>query len=268
MKHLILKILSNGREFISWLLYEKKIAQHIPFTENIYSSLYRFLLAHNFYGEPGTAALVKSILKEGMTFIDIGANVGTYSYMASKIVGDTGRVFAFEPHPGCFSILKKITKKCKNIIAYQKAVSDKEGIIKFHISTNNSAAHSIYGSEEKSNAINVESVRLDDIFKDENKKIDLILMDVEGAEPSVIDGMKFLLSTNSNMQIITEFNTECLNRANYSPNVFLNDLSANGFTLYIIDELDNSLKESTQPEVMRYMVNNSKKYINLLCKKT
>ena len=268
IKRLIMRVLSYGREQIFWLFYEKKLAQHIPLLESIYSSLYRFLLENNFYGEPGTAALVKNILKEGMTFIDIGANVGTYSYLASKIVGDNGRVFAFEPHPGCFSTLKKITKNKKNITAFQKAVSDQDGFIEFHLSAKNSGTHSIYNSEGNSKIINVETVKLDNIFKNVNKKIDLILMDVEGAEPNVINGMKDLLVYNNCMQIITEFNPQCLERANYSPTMFLDDLIAYGFALYIIDESDNSLKKATQFEVMSYLADNNKKYINLLCKKT
>jgi hypothetical protein len=58
-----------------------------------------------FIKEPGTCEWIDREVKPGDVFYDIGANIGVYSIMAARRVGETGRVFAFEPHSGNFSRL-------------------------------------------------------------------------------------------------------------------------------------------------------------------
>ena len=71
--------------------------------------------------------VMKDNIKKGDVVIDCGANIGYYSLLFSKLVGDSGKVFAFEPDPTNFSLLQKNLKEnnIKNVIALNLAVSDK-----------------------------------------------------------------------------------------------------------------------------------------------
>jgi hypothetical protein len=67
-----------------------------------------FLLEWGFY-EKYETALFKRLVKKGMVVVDIGANIGYYTLLAAHLVGDKGKVFAFEPDPNNYDLL------CKNI---------------------------------------------------------------------------------------------------------------------------------------------------------
>jgi len=122
--------------------------------------------------EPFITKLMKSQIKPGDVVIDVGANIGYYTLLFAKLVGPQGKVYAFEPHPDNFFLLKKNVdvNKYKNIIIEQKAVSNRAGKIKLFIDNQEkNTKHSIIQSEQTTkNSVVVESVPLDDYFKKEN----------------------------------------------------------------------------------------------------
>ena len=84
------------------------------------------------YYEPFITAFVKDMIKEGDIVIDIGAHIGYYTLLFSKLVGKTGKVFAFEAHPDNFTLLKQNveTNGYTNVVVENKAVSNYNGKIK------------------------------------------------------------------------------------------------------------------------------------------
>ena len=70
---------------------------------------------HGYY-EKGETELFKSIVKEGMTVVDIGANIGYYTLIAAKLVGEKGKVFSFEPGPDNYGLLLKNPNQVSKII--------------------------------------------------------------------------------------------------------------------------------------------------------
>lgn len=157
--------------------------------------------------EPAETRLVKEIVKDGNNVLDIGANIGYYSLIFSKLVGARGRVFAFEPDPENFNLLKKniAVNQCKNVALEQKAISDKGGKIRLYMHGSNKAGHRTYDSRDGCRSIEVEAISVDDYFKNFNKKVDFIKMDIEGAEWLALKGMKSFLEKNKNTRIMTEF---------------------------------------------------------------
>jgi len=174
--------------------------------------------------------LLKKILKPGMIFVDIGANIGYFSLVSAKLVGDQGQVYAFEPDPDNFNLLEKNIKvnNYKNIIAVNKAVSDKSGKARLYLEPDNLCGHSLV-VKNGNKFVEVEIIILDEFLKD--KKIDVIKIDVEGFEPVVLEGMKNIIKNNDKISIITEFYPEAIKKAGYSPEKYKNDLKDLGFKL-------------------------------------
>lgn len=129
-------------------------------------------------------------LKKGV-FVDVGANIGKYSILVGKELISKGKVIAFEPMPGNFEILRKNIRlnNLKNIIPLQIALGNKEKETEFYIDAEGigGGGHSLIKKTE--NKILVKVMKLDNILSDlKIKKIDLIKIDVEGAEADVLLG--------------------------------------------------------------------------------
>lgn len=147
--------------------------------------------------EPISTKLVTKLLKKGMTCLDIGANIGYYVLLESKIVGDNGKILAVEPSPENFSFLKKNIElqNSTNIKAYNFAAGDTEGNLDFLIYENASNSGMIIpkGTQPKwpGKIIQVPVKKIDN-FLDELgiTKIDFLRMDVEGYEYHIFEGMK------------------------------------------------------------------------------
>jgi FkbM family methyltransferase len=210
----------------------------------------KLFLVHTRY-EPVETDLIKSILKPGMTVVDIGANIGYYSLLASKCVGEKGNVFCFEPAPSNFSFLKKNieTNNAKNIVAVQKAVSNQEGTLELFMDEHLSGGHQIFNSGMKSKSVTVETISVDEFFENENINIDLLKIDIEGAEMFALQGMKKTLATNPRIKFITEFYPIMIERCGFSPQQYLNELRAIGFSLSVIDEDKKHILKATDEEI-------------------
>jgi len=248
-----------------------------PPVMKIYKFLYRSLLPkksitlvsvqeHQMYVDIGdmgdvTAALVsdgiyhpqmtkvfQGTVSKGMTYIDIGANIGYFTLIAAKIVGEEGEIFAFEPEPLNFDLLVKniALNKYENVIPMQKAISNKDGTAKLFVDRISFGSHSLItpGKDVHSfgqDTIEVEAQTLDSFFKNYTGKIDLVKIDVEGAELAVLEGMESIINQNKELIIITEFLPDGLSRFGSSPEEFLNRLVNYGFKLYNINEEKESV---------------------------
>lgn len=246
-------------------LYRRGIARRLPLVISIYSFLYRRLTFLGLY-EPGTVILIKKLLKEGMTFLDLGAHRGYYTLLASKLVGEKGRVFAFEPAPENFALLATNVKGRSNVTLVQKAVSNKSGTAKFFLSPDASVTHSLYQVGDNWQWIEVEVTSLDEFFRDKDLRIDFIKMDIEGAEMSALEGMAELIKKNENLKIVTEFRPGFLEKSGTSPESFLRKLLIEYvFKLYLINDERETIEPTTIDNLMELGQDYEKR--NLFCEK-
>lgn len=205
----------------------------------------------------------KRIVKEGMVVVDIGALFGHYSLIASKLVGSTGLIYAFEPVPKHFDFLCKNIgiNGCTNIIPVQKAVSNSSGKVKIWVDKFNIASATlleenalpvdkltpdecilpIYVSEKS--GIEVETTSLDQFFERDMKtrRINVIKMDVGGSEGLIMDGAKEILRQHS-LRIFMEFWPEGLMNMGTDPLQLLQKLRQYGFRIKLIDERKQTLE--------------------------
>ena len=121
--------------------------------------------------ERKTCEAIQSILKPTDTFVDLGANIGFYTLIASRIVGENGRVFSFEPTPSTFQTLKKNIKENNFndiVIAEDIAVSNVSGVAHFKV-TEGSEMNSVTESNDES-TISVKKISLDEYFSNKEQK--------------------------------------------------------------------------------------------------
>jgi len=160
----------------------------------LYSEDYvQYQILYNGMYEEKTVQLIKSLLKEGDCFVDIGSHVGLYSLEGSRIVGSSGKIFAFEPNPKTFNrlLLNIQLNNTKNIYPMLMAVSNKNGVVTMDLPPGGNWGITRSSHLGSDNCFITLSVRLDTLFISDLKinKIDVIKMDVEGLELSVLEGL-------------------------------------------------------------------------------
>ena len=182
--------------------------------------------------EPVEAYLFTQLLKPGMTVIDAGANVGQYTLLASTRVGTDGAVHSFEPVPATFTQLSSNVNanRLLNVYLNQAALWNESTTVKLSLSDemkDNIGSYSV-GITNQATAVESVSVRLDDYIVSKSiQSVDLIKMDIEGAEFFAIMGMQHVLERDRPILLI-EFNRLALQRVGVTPER-LWDLIANKF---------------------------------------
>ena len=221
------------------------------------------------YGELDTQ-IVREQIKEGDIVIDVGANIGYYTLIFAQLVGKSGKVFAFEPEPKNFEILKKniAINNYDNVIVEQKIVSEKNGKMKLYVSNSDIVGHRIQQMRDLENFVEVESVTLDDYMKklSLDDKVNFIKIDVEGFEPNVLEGSKKVLEKNNHLKIFTEFNREVVKKYGTEPKKMIDLLYEKGFEIYLPNYKENKINLTNADELLtskETLLEN----INLLCKK-
>ena len=180
--------------------------------------------------------LFKKVIRKGMTVLDLGANVGWYTLIAAKSAGKSGKVYAFEPDADNCALLRKNVQinGYKNVIVEQKAALDHNGKIKLFLSRDNLGDHRTYDSHDGRKWASAEGIVLDDYFDDNHKKIDVIKMDIQGAEMAALAGMEKIIRANDKLKMLVEFSPSLIEKSGFSPEDFLNRIVQFGFKIRVI----------------------------------
>jgi FkbM family methyltransferase len=157
--------------------------------------------------EIGTLRILESLLRDGNTFLDVGANNGYFTVFAAPIVGQNGRVIAFEPNPSTFKRLERnatLNRSCHNIEINNVALSDHDGEATFYLSDYEDGLGSLV--LKVGTPITV-PLRCLDGLKDIREPI-VVKIDAEGSELSILKGLEKFVSTNPSTRIIVEWNRQ------------------------------------------------------------
>lgn len=160
---------------------------------------------------------VSRYVRRGMRVVNIGANSGLYTLMASDLVGSEGVVHAIEPSTENFARLERniAMNRCKNVVAQRLALSDFEGVLSLRFDPANPQLDGHFyvskGRPGEATANAIESVvcrTLDDYWRDACKgeplPVDLIVIDVEGAELDVFKGATSTFANSPRLAIYFE----------------------------------------------------------------
>jgi len=157
---------------------------------------------------------IKKFLPKDGIFIDIGANIGYFTCLAASVVGNKGHVFSFEPVPQSFQLLAKniYLNDFHNVTAHQIAASNKKGSMLLAKPKNPCALEMVSTRNASTTKPHWEtpSERIDEIV-DSNQSIDMIKIDIEGAEMLALTGLFKHLSKTPAPIVLCEVNDSFLN---------------------------------------------------------
>jgi FkbM family methyltransferase len=214
--------------------------------------------------ERETTAQVARLLRPGMTVLDIGAHVGYYARLSEKLVGPQGRVIAFEPHPRTFAVLSHNVANKPAVTPLQLAVAEGEGSAELFDYLMMSASGSLHYDESlrdlqkahvtKSDIaprirsdfpvqkFSVRTVALDEYLPALGvEKVDLVKMDIEGAEIGALRGMRRIITNSPSITLIMEYNPAALKAFGHEPVSAMNEVMAMGFSQMAVIEENGSL---------------------------
>jgi FkbM family methyltransferase len=202
--------------------------------------------------EPAETAWFLRVVRPGDLIVDAGANVGYYTIIGSRLVGDKGRVYAFEPEPESFALLQENVRLngLSNVVLERKALSNRTGKLRLFIAPLNKGDHRIYQPEGESRAsVEVEAVRLDEYFADQERGIDLIKMDTQGAEGLILEGMTGLLEGRTDRPtLFMEFWPYGLSAMGTEADALLQTLESYHYRFYESPRADRTRLRRVEPQ--------------------
>ena len=175
-------------------------------------------------------------------------------------------MIAFEPHPGNRELLEEnvARNEAGNVTVVDAAVSDSAGRMTLQISPFNTGDHRLYRKDSGSGSgVSTEVVSIDGWCEQNGiERVDMVKIDVQGAEARVIQGMDRMMACSPGMNIILEYTPWMLREAGDDPLELLNALVDRGFSLSIIDESKGELKASSPDDIHHACPGRS--YVNVL----
>lgn len=188
----------------------KKIEGHRMYVDSsdpgISRTLRRSKWLRKWHREPAFMDIIDKEVSTGMVAFDLGANIGYVTLLLARNVGKDGQVYAVEPSPRNFALLKKnveINTYADRVSIYQLAISSSNGEAQFNLSEA-SNLHSLVRNTHLRDVINVRTLTLDEFSKDKLRP-NFIKMDIEGAEVEAVEGMREILKQRQGvMKILIE----------------------------------------------------------------
>ena len=174
----------------------------------------------------------RALLPRGGAFLDVGAHAGYFSLLASHRVGASGRVFAVEPNPRTFSSLQRhLTKNAvPNVMAMMCGLADREGALALHLPPSQLDYNATMLPRDGWTRADVPVRTLDACVREWNlDRIDLMKMDVEGAEPLVLAGGGQALARGVVRHAMIEVNGPRLTEGGHGPATLADTLKRLGF---------------------------------------
>ncbi len=211
--------------------------------------------------EPFETNVLKSHLKPGMSVLDIGANIGHYTLVASRIVGAKGSVYSFEPVPVHFEDLNENLKLngLSNVKTFNAALSDQDGELTIYEDANNPGGHSaaLSNTEKRGTARKVKACKLDTFAEefDGEFRPHLMKIDTQGSEYRIVMGGYKTIKKHRPI-ILFEFWPYGMKNCGCSAMELLGALGAIGYKFHTVDEHSKTVQERTEAEILQSLDEN------------
>jgi len=192
------------------------------------------------YEPPMTRRLATS-LGAGMTFVDVGANEGYFTVVASSLVGTSGHVVSIEPQRRAVGILATNLRlnRCSNVDVVQAAVGDATGSLVIHLmpSVNTGASSASRPVRYPTRRERVRQAKLDDLLPSLSvDTVDVMKIDVEGYESRVIDGARDLFRRGVVRHVALELHPRQLRTLGTTPRDVVFLMESLGFACTVLGD--------------------------------
>lgn len=189
---------------------------------------------HEMWMDVPEIAIFAAALGSGGTFLDVGANHGTYSVLLAPVVGAQGRVLAFEPQPRLAALIRRSLEANgqHNTTVIEIGCSDAPGTVSFYRPVENSGSASMYresAGADLRDTVTIRTDSLDNLLANESLPGALAMkLDVEGAEVATLRGAVGLLRAKRPL-IVFEMNAESLHASGHTISDLIDAFRAGGY---------------------------------------
>ena len=189
--------------------------------------------------EKGELNRFSEVIRPGMTVVDVGANLGTYSAVALDRLQGQGRLLAVEPARENFAWLKRNTRHnlgtmpANRVTLVRAALSDQRGWAVLHKNPTNKGDNRLYQDSLLPKQERVQTTTLDFLCKKHGiDSIDVLKIDVQGLEVRVLRGAEKILKASPRCHLFCEFWPDGMRKSGTGTEGFLRILKANRFRLF------------------------------------
>ncbi|MEH6590858.1 MAG: FkbM family methyltransferase [Halioglobus sp.] len=222
--------------------------------------------------EPAETRFIINTLKPGDSLVDVGANIGYFTLIASALVGTQGKVFAFEPDPKNFAILATNIEAnhCANVQLFEAALSNQTSQGKLFLSDTNMGDHTIYSLDDGRSSTDISLVNGAELFHDRREKIDFLKVDTQGSEFQVIEGLVTSLEYSlPGLVMLLEFSPNSIIKTGATGTALLDLLEPLAGFFYILDSKVGDLIPISMEQIRKWcklteLDTGSEGFINLI----
>ena len=216
--------------------------------------------------ERETRQLLERLARPGMVALDVGAHVGYYTRLLAQRTGADGRVIALEPNPSTHRLLQRNTSHLPTVSALQLAAAEREGSAELYDYLMMSASGSLHYDEGLAHQqrarmgagdvaprrdsgfemqrYRVRTAAIDDCLAAlDVGRVDLVKMDIEGAELAALRGMRRTIAESPGLALVMEYNPSALAAFGHEPVAALHEALGLGFGRVQAIEADGSLRD-------------------------
>lgn len=222
-----------------------------------------FIREHGIW-EADETAFIESVLRPGSTFVDVGANIGYFSVLASALVGPEGRVFAVEPEQRNVALLRANLwrNQCGNAVVLPVAAYRERGFLPLRLNEENRGDHQI-GWENAASAL-VPCARLDDLLT--GVPVDFVKIDTQGVDHDVIAGLSGLVDEHPSLTVMCEFWLEGMAERQIDPHEVATGYERLGFDLALLGE-GGALRRASPGDVVAAAGSEPGQYVNVVLRR-
>ncbi len=196
--------------------------------------------------EPGEGELLRTYIRPGTTFVDVGANVGYFSRLAATC--EPARIIAFEPHPELVEVLALNVWGLEPVVeVVTAALGDSNGTVALSSADHNYGDTRVSAGGAAPSTMVAAVVRMDDMI---SGRVDVVKIDVQGYESEVLRGMQRIILENPQIVMIVEFWPSAIEARGLVAKEVLTDYQTMGFDVYLL--LGGSPATTTLQEILAF----------------
>ena len=198
--------------------------------------------------------LIAACLRDAHNFVDVGANIGYYSMLASSLQPNLA-IWAFEPEPrnAALFMRNKALNNAENVHLTVAGLASENKQLPLYLSDSNFGDHQIYDRGETRDSVSIELLNGAQYLSKYIDEISVLKVDTQGAEFEVISGLMPLLKNSINLQMVIEFWPFGLKKSGAHGHQLLDLLIDLKFPVYIIDHIGHQLIPCTEVQLREWI---------------